>query len=205
MRRTKEAALETRAKILESALDIFSEKNFSNASLTEIAANVGLTKGALYWHFRNKNDLLLRLFEEICRHGEDRVKNLFDAPDSSGKLRRYYKNSLARLLKDDRNKKIHKIMTKRDEWPEDIQQSISQIIKDSMEREKLMMKNFVRKGQEEGRLRKDISAEALAVLISSIFHGLCVMQLSGMLPKEFPQYTDILFDAFEKELNIKQQ
>lgn len=61
MRRTKEAALETRAKILESALDIFSEKNFSNASLTEIAANVGLTKGALYWHFRNKNDLLLRL------------------------------------------------------------------------------------------------------------------------------------------------
>ena len=62
----------------------------------------------------------------------------------------------------------------------------AKIIKDSMEREKLMVKNFVRKGQEEGRLRKDISAEALAVLISSIFHGLCVMQLSGMLPKEFP-------------------
>ena len=37
MRRTKEAALETRAKILESALDIFSEKNFSNASLTAVS------------------------------------------------------------------------------------------------------------------------------------------------------------------------
>lgn len=54
MRRTKAAALETKAKILESALDIFSEKSFSNASLTEIAANVGLTKGALYWHFKTR-------------------------------------------------------------------------------------------------------------------------------------------------------
>ena len=132
MRRTKAAALETKAKILESALDIFSEKSFSNASLTEIAANVGLTKGALYWHFKNKNDLLLQLMKEICKHGEDKVKNLFNTPDSVGKLRKYYKDSLILLLKDDRNKKIHKIMTKRDEWPEDIQQSVRQIIKESI-------------------------------------------------------------------------
>ena len=203
MRRTKEAALETRAKILESALDIFSEKNFSNASLTEIAANVGLTKGALYWHFRNKNDLLLRLVEETCKIGEDGVKNAFDAPDSTGKLRMYYKGALSRITKDDRHKKIHKIMQKRDEWPEDIQESVWRIIKSSLEREKAMVEKFILKGQEEGRFRKDLSPKALAVLISSIFHGLCVMQLSGMLPAEFPQYTDILFDAFEKELSAK--
>lgn len=203
MRRTKAAALETRAKILESALDIFSEKSFSNASLTEIAANVGLTKGALYWHFKNKNDLLLQLMKEICKHGEDKVKNLFNTPDSVGKLRKYYKDSLILLLKDDRNKKIHKIMTKRDEWPEDIQQSVRQIIKESIERERLMVEKFISKGQEEGRFRENISPTAVAVLISSIFHGLCVMQLSGMLPEEFPQYTDILFDAFTKELSAK--
>lgn len=203
MRRTKAAALETRAKILESALDIFSEKSFSNTSLTEIAANVGLTKGALYWHFRNKNDLLLQLMEEICNHAGEEVKKLFNTPDSAGKLRKYYKNSLAVLLENDRNKKIHKIMTKRDEWPEDIQQSVQRIIKDSIERERLMVEKFISKGQEEGRFRKDISPVAVAVLISSIFHGLCVMQLSGLLPEEFPQYTDILFDAFAKELSAK--
>lgn len=203
MRRTKAAALETKAKILESALDIFSEKSFSNASLTEIAANVGLTKGALYWHFKNKNDLLLQLMKEICKHEEDKVKNLFNTPNSVGKLRKYYKDSLILLLKDDRNKKIHKIMTKRDEWPEDIQQSVRQIIKESIERERLMVEKFISKGQEEGRFRENISPTAVAVLISSIFHGLCVMQLSGMLPEEFPQYTDILFDAFTKELSAK--
>lgn len=203
MRRTKAAALETRAKILESALDIFSEKSLSNTSLTEIAANVGLTKGALYWHFRNKNDLLLQLMEEICNHAVEEVKKLFNTPDSAGKLRKYYKNSLAVLLENDRNKKIHKIMTKRDEWPEDIQQSVQRIIKDSIERERLMVEKFISKGQEEGRFRKDISPVAVAVLISSIFHGLCVMQLSGLLPEEFPQYTDILFDAFAKELSAK--
>ncbi|MCD7951776.1 MAG: TetR/AcrR family transcriptional regulator [Synergistaceae bacterium] len=203
MRRTKAAALETRAKILESALDIFSEKSFSNTSLTEIAANVGLTKGALYWHFRNKNDLLLQLMEEICNHVGDEVENLFNTHDSAGKLREYYKNSLAVLLENDRNKKIHKIMTKMDEWTEDIQQSVQRIIKDSIERERLMVEKFISKGQEECRFRKDISSVAVAVLISSIFHGLCMMQLSGLLPEEFPQYTDILFDAFAKELNAK--
>ena len=115
----------------------------------------------------------------------------------------YYKDSLILLLKDDRNKKIHKIMTKRDEWPEDIQQSVRQIIKESIERERLMVEKFISKGQEEGRFRENISPTAVAVLISSIFHGLCVMQLSGMLPEEFPQYTDILFDAFTKELSAK--
>ena len=66
MKRTKKEALETRANILESALDILSVKNFANTSVTEISKRAGLTKGAFYWHFRNKSDLLLQLVESIC-------------------------------------------------------------------------------------------------------------------------------------------
>ena len=66
MRKTKESALETRKKLLESALDEMSEKPFPDVSMNDIAARVGLSKGALYWHFKNKNDLLSNLVEDIC-------------------------------------------------------------------------------------------------------------------------------------------
>ena len=91
-------------------------------------------------------------------------------------------------------------MQRRNEWPEEIQLKVRAVVADSIARDKKMVKMLIESGQKEGRIGNDLSAEAVAVLLSSIFHGLCVMQLSGLLPKEFPEYTDILFDAMTKEL-----
>lgn len=57
VRRTKEEALETRNRILDTAEQLFLEKGVSRTSLERIAAAAGLTRGAIYWHFRNKADL----------------------------------------------------------------------------------------------------------------------------------------------------
>lgn len=200
MRRTKRESLETRAKLLDAALDVFSEKNFSNASLTEISARAGMSKGALYWHFRNKNDLLLRLVEEICRRSEEGAKNAFDSPACAQSVRSYYMDAYLRLKEGDVKKKVYMIMMKRDEWPADVQQSVERVIKESMGREKAMIEEAIANGQKKGLLRSDVSPTAVAVLVSSIFHGLSVMLLAGMLPPEFPEYTDILFDALKREL-----
>lgn len=205
MRRTKAAALETRAKILGSALDSFSEKSFANASLTKIAANVGLTKGALYWHFRNKNDLLLRLIEEICHRKEDETKGILDEPCSAEKLKLFYMTQLSQMMNDSTTQKVHRIMMKRDEWPEDIQDNVTQILKDSFDREKNMVEEYIRKGVESGQFSKGVSPEGLAVLLSGVFHGLCAMHLIGLLPKDLPQYIDILFNALNRDLCANEQ
>ena len=91
-------------------------------------------------------------------------------------------------------------MMKRDEWPVDVQKSVERMIKESMGREKTMIEEAIANGQKRGLLRSDVSPTAVAVLVSSIFHGLSVMLLAGMLPPEFPEYTDILFDALKREL-----
>lgn len=200
MRRTKQESLETRAKLLDAALDVFSEKNFSNASLTEISSRAGMSKGALYWHFRNKNDLLLRLVEEICRRSEEGAKNAFGSPACAQSVRSYYMDAYLRLKEGDVKKKVYMIMMKRDEWPTDVQQSVERVIKESMGREKAMIEEAISNGQKKGLLRSDVSPTVVAVLVSSIFHGLSVMLLAGMLPPEFPEYTDILFDALKREL-----
>lgn len=54
---------ESRERILAAAVSVFSLKGFQRASLDEIAAEAQLTKGAIYWHFRSKNDLFTSLLE----------------------------------------------------------------------------------------------------------------------------------------------
>ena len=53
----------TRARILEAAARILARKGFRAASLDAVAADAGLTKGAIYWHFRSKNDLFQALLD----------------------------------------------------------------------------------------------------------------------------------------------
>lgn len=54
MRKTKEAAAETRQKVLDAALKVFSEKGYQAARLEDIAEEAGVTRGAIYWHFGSK-------------------------------------------------------------------------------------------------------------------------------------------------------
>jgi TetR/AcrR family acrAB operon transcriptional repressor len=69
MRRTKEEAARTRQDILKSALIVFGEKGFSAATLTQIAAEAGVTRGAIYWHFDNKAELYNTLIENYSAYG----------------------------------------------------------------------------------------------------------------------------------------
>lgn len=64
-RKTKEEALKTRADILEAAIRIFSVRGVSRTTLGDIAREAGVTRGAIYWHFNNKNDLLAALWDQL--------------------------------------------------------------------------------------------------------------------------------------------
>ena len=52
---------DTRERILDVALDLFTEKGYDKTSLREIAEQLGFTKAALYYHFPGKKDILLAL------------------------------------------------------------------------------------------------------------------------------------------------
>jgi len=64
-RRTKEEAQETRNRILDFAEHVFSEKGVSRTSLDDLARAAGVTRGAIYWHFRNKAELFDAMMARI--------------------------------------------------------------------------------------------------------------------------------------------
>ena len=71
-RKTKQQALETRQHILDVALRLFSKQGVSSTSLAQIAQAAGVTRGAIYWHFKDKTDL----FSEIWQLSESSISDL---------------------------------------------------------------------------------------------------------------------------------
>src|SRR3990170_3290195 len=66
-RRTRAARAqgrEGRDELLAAALRVFARRGYRHAGVDEIAAAAGYSKGALYWHFSGKEDLLLALLDE---------------------------------------------------------------------------------------------------------------------------------------------
>lgn len=65
VRKTKSEALETRDRILDTAERLFSERGVSRTSLAAIAEAAGVTRGAIYWHFKDKIDIFDAMMQRI--------------------------------------------------------------------------------------------------------------------------------------------
>jgi AcrR family transcriptional regulator len=63
---TKKASKEIRvSSVLDAAMNEFLEKGYENASMDSISAKSGLTKGGLYYHFKSKDDILIKVNERF--------------------------------------------------------------------------------------------------------------------------------------------
>lgn len=58
---------DTRQRIQDVALELFSEQGYEKTSLREIAEHLDVTKAALYYHFKTKEEILISLFEDLTR------------------------------------------------------------------------------------------------------------------------------------------
>ena len=65
MRRTKEEAARTREGIVEAALACFDRHGIASTTLDQIAAEANVTKGAVYWHFRGKHEILHAIRQQV--------------------------------------------------------------------------------------------------------------------------------------------
>ncbi len=80
MRRTKEDAEKTRLKIIEAALTLFSRNGYSNTTLGMIGAEAGYSRGPIYWHFKNKDDL----YQAVLAYSQEPLEGLVSSAAGSG-------------------------------------------------------------------------------------------------------------------------
>lgn len=65
---------EKQDKIINAAMNVFSKSPYSRASTDDIAAAAGISKGSLFYHFKNKKDLYCYLYEYSCKKIYEKIK-----------------------------------------------------------------------------------------------------------------------------------
>jgi len=100
--RREERKQETRAELIAAAGRVFAQYGFHGASIEQIAREAGYSTGAIYWHFRGKDDLFLAVYEAYATTRVAEVSQIHER--SSGPLpqraRTYADHWMARLASD---------------------------------------------------------------------------------------------------------
>ena len=117
VRRTKQEAQATRSHILDTAELVFEQRGVSGTSLHEIAKAAGLTRGAIYWHFKDKADLFNAMMERATLPLEEGgVCGLGTADQTLAEMRRGLREVLKRIVADPQMRRVFEIATHKVEY-----------------------------------------------------------------------------------------
>jgi AcrR family transcriptional regulator len=114
-RRTRAEAEATRDALLDAAEAVFLEKGYAHSTLEEMARRAGLTRGAIYWHFRNKADVFNALAARVRFPLEELVERIEQEPAARPltTLRALCRYALDDLARDERRQRVYTILLHR--------------------------------------------------------------------------------------------
>ncbi|OGB03684.1 MAG: TetR family transcriptional regulator [Burkholderiales bacterium RIFCSPHIGHO2_12_FULL_61_11] len=126
-RRTKEEALATRHKLLDAAEHLFQAQGVSRTSLQDIARHAGATRGAIYWHFKDKADLFNAMMERVTlpmeasfSHQESQLEGAV-AIDALHRIRQATVDALQQIVNDAQTRRVFEVATQKVEYVEELQ------------------------------------------------------------------------------------
>ncbi|MFE2140943.1 TetR/AcrR family transcriptional regulator [Streptomyces sp. NPDC059456] len=88
----------TRQRIQDIALELFAEQGYEKTSLREIAERLEVTKAALYYHFKTKEDIIISVFEDLTRPIDELIEWAQQQPptlDTKREVLRRYSEAMA--------------------------------------------------------------------------------------------------------------
>ena len=117
-RRTKEDALATRSSLLDAAERLFQQQGVSGTSLQDIAAAAGASRGAVYWHFKDKADLFNAMMERVTLPMENALEQAYAgaSADPLPQLRAAILGALRRTATDPQTRRVFEVATQKVEY-----------------------------------------------------------------------------------------
>jgi AcrR family transcriptional regulator len=158
---------DARVDLKETAIDCFARYGYQGTSIDRIARESGVTKGAIYYHYKDKNDLLAAAVADRVAEFEARVQTACEGADPVESLRRVIAVSIEHAVSNDRPRFAIKLMVE----AIDTHDPLLEAMRGMMRRFRGFLRNIVRTGQESGMFRDDADAGAVAATITSAVIG----------------------------------
>lgn len=172
-RRTKQEAEATRHALLDAAERVFHAKGVSRTTLHDIAQAAGVTRGALYWHFEDKDDVVAAMLQRVVLPMEDAATAL--PRDATAPvlpvLRTQAADLLRRVATDERTRRVFEIVSLRFEYTDEFAAAV--------ERRRQMRRDYrrglertLRLAQRRGELPARPAARTMAIGLHALLSGL---------------------------------
>ncbi|AVS76228.1 TetR family transcriptional regulator [Paracidovorax cattleyae] len=179
-RRTKEDAVATRNSLLDAAEHVFYQKGVSNASLNDIAQAAGATRGAIYWHFKDKVDLFNAMMERVtlpleCASDECAGHNRMSPLQ---RLRAVIDFVLRSLEKDESMRRVFEIAMFRVEYVGELSAVRDRHVEASLEFRRQFAVELALAASDQG-VELRTSADVAAVGLQALFDGLMQVWMLG--------------------------
>lgn len=186
----------TRERLLDAAETVFRERGVTRTSLAEVATAAGMTRGAVYWHFKDKADL----FRAMCDRATLPLDAMFESAtgtacaDPLGTLRALSIGALQSLAADPRAQNVFEIVFHKSELVDELA-SLGTAHRQERCDCLLQIENIVRRCAELGQLPADIdpmlATQGLHALMVGIMHEWVLDQTAYDLAAAAPALIDV--------------
>jgi len=161
---------------MAAAIDSFARLGYQGTSIDRIARDAGVTKGAVYYHFRDKEQLLFEAVKDRIGGFERQVLDeVGPAPDALEKLRHVVDACFFHATVSNHRRFIITLMVE----ALDTNPRLSAEFRNILRRMRAFLANVVWRGQQRGTLRTDVSSEAVAAVLAA-----------GIIGAEVQHYQD---------------
>ena len=173
--------VDARMAMIEVTLEMIFERGIDAVRLDDVISRVGVSTGSLYWHFRDRDDLIRQSLAEFLRRSiESTVEGISTAIDTATS-REDYLVQLAPYLADPfapehleaRWRKYELLVsTRRDP-------QLKELMKDLQVRSQRAFVDVLNKAQQSGKFRKDLDPVAVATAINALGLGSNIVEVLG--------------------------
>ncbi len=195
-RRTKEEAQETRNRLMAAGLEQFCEKGIARTTLSDIATAAGVTRGAFYWHFKNKAELFEALWAQL-RNPLDELAELSESPQEPQPLERLRELMVLVLqvvVSNPVHQHIFRLLINRNDLDGELRQigaHMQMMHGQFRARTERILTNAVNRGQ----LPADLPVELAAFMLHSMIEGLIANCIAGDNKVDMPTEAPAIVDA----------
>jgi len=196
-RKTKMEAQETRERLLDAAETVFRHRGVTRTSLAEIATAAGVTRGAVYWHFKDK----AALFHAMCDRATLPLDALFErasetaSTDPLTTLRDLCVGALQRLAVDARTQVVFEVIFHKTELVDELAG-----IATSHENERCQclgqIEAIIRRCAELGELPPEIDTSLAAQGLNALMVGIMHEWVLDPAAYDLASAAPALIDAF---------